>query len=279
MLAASTLMYILGGGAAHYLGADFLPLEFWLGFIWVICVQIAGYLLLLNFSPVNKGLLDNEIENFFSKKKISILTLSLLLFSISGVFITFLLVNNKVTIYIGSLLVLTLLGLVALVIPPISLSKKGYQEIAIAIFQGCLLPAFSFLLLFGKFHRLLFLIAFPMTFLALAYCIAMNYSTFAMDERIGRVSFVRILTWQRATPVHHLLLISSYLFFLFGYSRGLPAEIFWIALLTMPFAGFQIFWLQRIVQGARPMWPFFNVLSASTLNLSAYLIAFTLWTH
>ncbi len=279
MLAASILMYILGGGVAHYLGADFLSLDFWQGLMWVISVQIAGYLLLLNLNPSTNDLEKRKLTKFFSQKKISILTLSMLLFAVNGVFISILLVNNKVTIYIGILFALTLLGMVALVTPPFDLSKKGYQEIAMAIFQGCLIPAISFFLLFGKFHRMLLLIVFPMTLLALAYYIAINFSTFAQDERKGRMSFIRVITWQRAVPVHHILLISGYFFFFFSYGRGMPANIFWITLLTMPMAGFQIFWLQKIVHGARPVWSFFNLIAASVYNLSAYLIAFTLWTH
>ena len=52
MLIASALMFTLGGGVAHYLGADFVPLDFGLGFLWVMSVQITGYLLILNFSQI-----------------------------------------------------------------------------------------------------------------------------------------------------------------------------------------------------------------------------------
>jgi len=159
------------------------------------------------------------------------------------------------------------------------LSKKGYQEIGLAIYQGCLIPAFGFYILASNYHRLLFLIVFPMTFLALAFYIALNFSTFAKDQKIGRKSFVQLLTWQCASPIHHVMIISGYLFFLFGYGLGIPVSIFRVVLLTIPLAGFQIFWLQRIVQGGKPMWDFFNVLSASVYGLSAYLIAFTLWIH
>jgi 1,4-dihydroxy-2-naphthoate octaprenyltransferase len=126
---------------------------------------------------------------------------------------------------------------------------------------------------------MLFLIVFPMTLLALAFYIALNFSTFAYDQNIGRKSFVQIYTWQRAAPVHHVLLISAYLFFIFGFGMGIPISILWIILLTLPLAGFQIFWLNRITQGGRPLWSFFNVLSASVYGLSAYLVALTLWTH
>ena len=277
MLLASTLMYAVGGGVAHYFGADFLPLDFWLGLLWVLSVHIAGYLLILNFSQSTNGKKIVEKKILFSQKKISILQLSILFFSFSGVYLAILLVNQKVTIYIGALILLTILGLVVFAIPPFSLSKKGYQEIGLALFQGCLVPAFGFFILTSTFHRMLFLIVFPMTLLALAFYIALNFSTFAHDQKIGRKSFVQLFSWQRATPIHHGLSISGYLFFLFGYGLGIPLSILWMALITFPLAGFQIFWLQRIVSGGKPVWTFFNVLSASVYGLSAYLIAFTFW--
>jgi 1,4-dihydroxy-2-naphthoate octaprenyltransferase len=273
------IIYFLGGGIAHFLGADFYPLDFWLGIFWIISIHIAGYLLILNFSLPLSGLKKEEIKILLSHKKISILQLSMLFFSVSGVFIAILLKNNELTISIGTLFVLTVLGLLVLAIPPFSMAKKGYQEIALAIFQGCLIPAFGFFLLSNNFHRLLSLIVFPMTLLALAYYIALNFVTYAHDERISRKSFVRKLTWQRAVLAHHVLLFSAYLFFFLGYGRGLPIEILRILLLTLPMAGFQIFWLQRIVRGGRPLWPFFNVLAASVYCLSAYLITLSLWTQ
>jgi len=279
MLMASILMYALGGGVAHYLGANFLPIDFWLGLLWVMSVHVAGYLLLLNFSPDVNIIKKEEKTVFFGQIRISILQLSLLFFSFSGVYIAILLVNNKLTIYIGTLILLTILGLVIFAIPPFSLSKKGYQEIGLAIYQGCLIPAFGFFLLTNNFHRMLFLIVFPMTLLALAFYIALNFSTFAHDQKVGRKSFVLLFTWQRAAPVHHILLICAYLFFLIGFGLGIPLSILWIALLTLPLACFQIIWLTRIVQGGRPLWPFYNLLSASVYGLSVYFVAFTLWTH
>jgi len=279
MLITTGLMYMLGGGVAHYLGANFLPLEFLLGLLWVISVHVSGYLLLLDFSPDVNLTKKKEIIVLFGKKGISILQLSMLFFSYSGVYISILLVNKKLTIYIGTLILLTILGLVLLAIPPFNLSKRGYLEIGLAIYQGCLIPAIGFFILTNNFHRMLFLIVFPMTLLALAYYIALNFSTFAYDQKVGRKSFVQINTWQRAAPVHHVLLIGAYIFFIFGFGLGIPLSILWIVLLTFPLAGFQIFWLVRIIQGGRPLWKFFNVITASVYGLSAYFIAFSLWTH
>jgi 1,4-dihydroxy-2-naphthoate octaprenyltransferase len=187
-------------------------------------------------------------------------------------------VNNKASVYIISLFILNVLGLVVLAAPPVSLAFKGYQELMLSIFQGCLIPAIGFFILRENFHRMLFLIAFPMTLHALALYLAWNFSTFAHDVTVGRMSLIRLISWQSAMPIHHILLLGAYLFFLLGYGRGLPIELIRIILLSIPLGGVLIFWMQKIKRGSRPIWPFYNVLTASVYGLSAYFMTLTLWT-
>lgn len=277
ILLISSLMYFVGTGIAHYLGSNFKPVEFWLGLVWVITINISGYLLLLYFSPRSDNSLDNE-KIFLKFKKPMIMQLWILFLFLSCSILIIFVLNNIASLFIILLFILVILGQVGLAVPPLSLAAKGFQEIALSIFQGCLVPAIGFFLLVDNFHRLLFLIAFPMTFHALAVFLAWNFSSFAHDVKVARISLVRLLTWQIAIPIHQILLFGAYLFFVLGYWRGLPVELLRIALLTIPFAGFLIFWVQKIKRGGKPLWPFFNVLSASIYGLSAYLIALTLWT-
>jgi 1,4-dihydroxy-2-naphthoate octaprenyltransferase len=278
-LIVSALMYVLGGGIAHYLGADFRPIEFWVGLIWIICIHITGYLLIIYFHPPAYLLDDEEVKDWLRQKKALILQLSLFFLTTCGVVVILLLLANKLSMNIGIVFLLTIAGLVGVAIPPFNLALKGYQEITLAIYQGCLIPATGFFLSMNIYHRLLLLITFPMTCLALASYLAANFSTYARDQRTERKSFIRLLTWQKAVPVHHILLSCAYIFFLLGYGRGLPIELLWPALLTLPMAGLQIYWLHRISRGGTPVWPFFNALSASVYGLSAYLMAFTFWTR
>jgi len=277
ILIATILMYALGGGIAHYLGALFLPFEFLMGLFWVISIQISGFLLTLRPDPAKDKYIRNVNVEKIEKKTATNLQLSRLSLSFSGVYIAILLINNKISVYIGALIIITLLGLILYSIPPFYLSKRGYQEICLVLFQGCLVPAISFFILVNYYHRMLFLILFPMTLLALAYYIALNFSTFAHDQKIDRKTFVQRYTWQRSTPIHHILLISGYLFFLLGLGMGLPQKLIWVSFLTFPLAIYQIYWLIRITRGGRPLLHFFKILAASVYGLTAYLFALTLW--
>jgi hypothetical protein len=48
-------------------------------------------------------------------------------------------------------------------------------------------------------------------------------------------------------------------------------------LLTLPVAAYQIFMLNNIAAGAKPIWPALNVAAAAVFGLTAYLITLTLW--
>jgi 1,4-dihydroxy-2-naphthoate octaprenyltransferase len=147
----------------------------------------------------------------------------------------------------------------------------------LAIYLGTLLPILAFLLQFGEFHRLLTFATFPLTLLALAYLLVWNFPTFAADQKFGRHTLLTRLTWQRAIPIHHFLVLAAYLLFAAAPFLGFPWGLVWPVFLVLPFAIIQIFWLQRIAAGGRTLWNFLTALAAATFGLTAYLLAFTFW--
>ena len=62
-------------------------------------------------------------------------------------------------------------------------------------------------------HRFL-LITFPLTFLAFAYFIVMDFPSFASDIKYNRSTLLTRLGWERVVPLHHLFVLLAYLFFL-----------------------------------------------------------------
>ncbi len=95
---------------------------------------------------------------------------------------------------------------------PLRLSEAGYGELIQAVTLGTLFPALAFLMQFGTFHRLLTFSTFPVTLLALAYLLVNDFPSFAADQKFGRYSLLTRLTWQLAIPIHHMLVLVSFLF-------------------------------------------------------------------
>jgi 1,4-dihydroxy-2-naphthoate octaprenyltransferase len=157
------------------------------------------------------------------------------------------------------------------------LAEAGYGELAMAIALGTLFPALAFLLQYGEFHRLLTFATFPLTLLALAYLLVDDFPAFATDLKYGRHTLLTRLTWQNAIPIHHLLILVSFLFFATAPILGFPWGLVWPVFLSLPFAVIQIIWLQRIALGGRTLWKFLTTLAIATFGLTAYLLAFTFW--
>jgi 1,4-dihydroxy-2-naphthoate octaprenyltransferase len=157
------------------------------------------------------------------------------------------------------------------------LAETGYGELASAIALGTLFPALAFLVQYGEFHRLLTFATFPLTLLALAYLLVNDFPSFATDLKYERHTLLTRLTWQHAIPVHHLLVLVSFLFFATSPFLGFPWGLVWPVFLALPFALFQVVWLQRIALGGRTVWKLLTGLSFATIGLTAYLLGFTFW--
>ena len=57
----------------------------------------------------------------------------------------------------------------------------------------------------------------------------------------------------------------------------MPVALVWPALLPLPLAGYQVFIMRGLADGARPVWPVFIATSTAILALTAYLMALSFW--
>jgi 1,4-dihydroxy-2-naphthoate octaprenyltransferase len=206
------MMYVLGSGIAHYLGAEFKILQFLLGITWVMCIQIAGYILMIYFKPTGNLADEANLLQLFKNKPKLLLPIVSLFFITAAVVVVILLINQQFTINLGIILMMIVLGLVFYVMPPFMLAFNGYREVFLAIFQGGFVPILGFLVQSNVYHRLLLLITFPITLIALATHLAMSFSTYAADLNLEQKTFLRLFSWQRTIILHHVLLITAYAF-------------------------------------------------------------------
>lgn len=273
----SSLMYLLGGGIAYYFGANFGKSNYWLGLIWTLAILCGGFLLVAYFTPIQQFDLEQDHQDWIEKNKVVLLQVAFFFLTISGAVIVILIISNSLSFNLGLILALTIIGLVITTSSQYVLRNVGFQEILYAIYLGSLIPATGFFILIPSYTKVLLFFAFPMTCLALETVIAIDFSTYARDQIINKRTILILLTWQSAIPVHNVLIIASYIFIASGVIIGISPNIVWPALLTLPLACVQIYWLFRISQGKKPIWAFFNTLSASVLGLTAYFITYSFW--
>jgi 1,4-dihydroxy-2-naphthoate polyprenyltransferase len=271
------LTYCMGAGIARYLGYPVHMVAIGLGALAVLAVHVAVYWLEEYFHLPFRPLARNETLNGRETLRALLFHSIIAMLTVAGAIVVTLLLVRSLSITSGVIFGLIILLAVVYSLPPARLSDKGFGELILAILWGTLFPAFSFLLQSGEFHRLLTFATFPLTMLALAFLLVTDFPHYAADQKVSRQSLLTRLTWQRAIPIHHLLILFSYLFFSITPYLGFPWGLVWPIFLSLPFGLIQVIWLQRIASGGKALWRYFIPFAAGFYGLSVYVLTLNFW--
>jgi 1,4-dihydroxy-2-naphthoate octaprenyltransferase len=276
-LVFAALTYSLGLGMAHYLGKTSGVAPAFVGGAAVLFALGASNLLRAYFVPFNEPLMADETPRQRAELRPTLMVIAAGLLTVAAFMVILLgwrgLLSPEVTI----LLVALTLICVAIGVPPVRLIGRGYGEIATAIVLSGILPALGFAFQTGGFNSLVSTVTFPLFLLALATFLALDFPLFAEDVKYERRTLLTRLGWQRAIPLHNAMLAAAYLLFAAAPFFGFPFSLFWPSLLTIPLAGYQIFMLRNIGDGARPLWNALNINAAAIFGLTTYLLTLTFW--
>jgi len=274
-LLLAALTYVLGASIPAYLGKPFQPLAFLLGLAGILFAQLSMSLLAEVFRPHNEPLIENETPKQKEMFRNNALYISIAALS-SSAFIIYLLYINQILALPSFILYLSSFILVlAYSIPPIRLLDRGFGELALAAHIAYIVPSIGFLLQAKDNHRLLTIIIIPLTALALAYFLVINFTSFPADQKYQRDTLLRRLTWERAVPLHHSLIVFAYV--VFAIAPLLGFSILWTAFLTLPFALLQIILVRNISLGAKPNWTLLTSTALAVFGLTTYFVTLTFW--
>jgi 1,4-dihydroxy-2-naphthoate octaprenyltransferase len=275
LLAAMT--YTLGAGIAHYLGRSIEAGSFGLGLLSILALQAAAFMFDGYFRLPQIPLTLDETRGQREQYREILLQVSYAALTLSAVAILILQISHLLSLSAALMLAFAFFILIAYAIPPIRLSGLGYGELIHAGFLGTIIPAVAFLLQSGELHRLLSITTFPLTLLALAFLLVLDFPTYAIDQKMGIHTLLTRLTWQKAIPVHHFLVFATFIFYSAAPLLGYPWSLLWPVFLAMPFTIIQVVWLQSIANGGRTLWNFLAALAVGTFGLTVYLLTITFW--
>jgi 1,4-dihydroxy-2-naphthoate octaprenyltransferase len=275
-LLLAALTYFLGASIANYLGKPFRTDAFWLGLIAVLLAQASMNLLAEVFRPINETMIEGESRKDRLTLRNNALYISIAALTANAVIAFILYYNNQLSPTGFFFLLLSLILILTYAIPPFRFINRGFGELVLAAHIAYVIPSIAYILQSGETHRFL-LISIPLTFLAFAYFIVMNFPAFAADSKYNRSTLLTRIGWERAVPLHHLFVLLAYLFFLMSPMFGLSLSLLWPAFLTLPFALFQIFQLRNLALGAPTNWTLLTVTALSVFGLTAYFLSLTFW--
>jgi 1,4-dihydroxy-2-naphthoate octaprenyltransferase len=271
----AALTYGLGVSIADYLGVTFSASAFALGLAWVCLMQISMNLLPEVFRPINEPILGDEprAERFQLRNRLLVVVIGLLAVAAGCAYLLFLLGRIQTSAFI--FLIFSLLLVLSYAVPPFQLARRGFGELLLAVHLGYVFPSLGFVLQTTEFHRIIPILALPLTALALAYFLVLDFPAFVDDLKYERVTLLTRLGWQRAIPLHHGLVIAAFFLLAAAPLVGLSLAVLWPAFLALPFVVLQILLLRNIGLGAPPLWKPLTVTAAALFALTIYLLTFS----
>lgn len=274
-LLLAALTYLLGASIATYLGKPFITTAFWLGLVGILSAQLSMNLLAEAFRPHNEPLVKDETPAQKEMLRNNLLYVSYASFAASLLTAFILYLNHNLAIPTFYFFLLSLVLVLTYAIPPFRLLEHGFGELALAAHVAYVIPSLGFLLQVQETHRLLFAMIIPLTALALAYFLVLNFPSFSEDQKYFRATLLRRLSWEVALPLHHSLIIFAYVSFALSPLFGFSFTLIWRAFITLPLAVFEIFQLRGIALGSKPHWPLLTFNAFAVLALTIYFLILT----
>lgn len=279
------MLYALGVGIAHYLGAEVDLPTYLLGQVWVSLLQLSAQYLNEYFNApadqdnpqrtfltggsgaIGPGKLDRQVALWAALACLAVLA-SMTVLIIARV-------QPPVPAYL--IMGLAFLGALFYSTPPIKLEGTGYGELVTSVLVGFMVPAYAFILQEAELHRLLAMSAFPLAVMHLAMLLAFELPDYATDLKYGKRTLMVRVGWQNGMLMHNLLILSAFLLLGLASLFGYPTFAMWSGFLSLPIGLLQIWQMRRIADGAKPNWKLLTTIALTSFASLVYLIAFSFW--
>ncbi len=138
-------------------------------------------------------------------------------------------------------------------------------------------PAFAFFMQSSESHRLLSISVISFIPAYLAFRILELLMQFLHDQKHGNRTLVIYVGWERAMVFHNALILLTYVILSGSLLFGFPWFMLWPAFLSLPISILEIWLMERVRQGYKPLWKVMQFATASVLFITIYLIGFAFW--
>lgn len=278
-LAAALLLYSLGVAVAAYLGRAPGSGIFLLGLGWVYGLLLFTYFAYLYFdlrtAAANLGRQFFGFLPWRSGMMVGIVVSA----TLAASFTLMLVQLGVLTQEIWLLMLLAVAGAVLYALPPARWATSGYGELMVSVLLAAGIPALGFMLGFGGYHRFLAMIAFPLAALHLSMTIALSLPTYTTLQKYEIKTLLMRMGWENSMMAHNLLILSAFLLIVVASLFGFPRFAMLPSLLIFPLGGFQIWYMLRIADGARPNWNALTISAVSLFAIPVYIFMLAFWTR
>ena len=254
---------------------------------WSFAIQGFIFLLMITLGAEALGLLSQvrrqiQITRDLTDKQKH--QLRMLLAVLAGTFLTV-----ATTIFIGWMvsgvlwqgwLSLILLALLAGIVYYLTMTIQeitAYEILGEVLLFVIIPPATAFFIQSRDFHRLLTLTVIPFVASYLCYPLLLSLKWYSADQRHERKTIATQVGWERTMVLHNALILLAYLLFALIALLNFPWFLLWPVFLTLPIGLLEIWLMERIRRGRKPLWMVMQVATTSVYFIPMYLLGFAYW--
>jgi 1,4-dihydroxy-2-naphthoate octaprenyltransferase len=154
---------------------------------------------------------------------------------------------------------------------------QPYSLLAEVVLFVVIPPAFAFFIQSEDFHRLLTLTVLPLIAAYLSYPLLLSLKWFGRDYQLEQKTFATLVGWERAMVYHNALILLAYLLFALIALLDFPWFLLWPVFLTLPIGLLEVWLMERVRRGKKPLWRIMQVATACVYFIPMYLIGFAFW--
>ncbi|MDY6846533.1 MAG: hypothetical protein SVP52_05300 [Chloroflexota bacterium] len=138
-------------------------------------------------------------------------------------------------------------------------------------------PAIAFFTQSSEPHRFLTLVVIGLVPAYLAYPLLIQLKAYRHDLRYENLTFVTYVGWEKAMVIHNALILLTYLIFALIALLGFPWFLLWTVFLTLPIGLVEIWLMEGVRRGKKPLWGVMQFATACVLFIPMYLLGFAFW--
>lgn len=138
-------------------------------------------------------------------------------------------------------------------------------------------PAVGYFLQSEAVHRLLTMVVLACVPGYLAYRLLCYLESFGHDQQFEIVTMVTQMGWERAMFYHNALILLTYLLYALIALFGFPWFLIWPVFLTLPIGLLEIYLMERVRRGMKPLWRVMRFAAACVFFIPIYLIGSAFW--
>lgn len=274
------MTYVMGTALASYVEGMRSWSAFWTGAAFLCCV-ILGFDFMQALQRVNdegyrpEGITLAELKQV----RLGLALIAATLMTVGFTIIVGWMIEGLIWQSLIILLVVTFTVGGVLILEGTSARLQLFYPLLETILVVIIPPAFGFFLQTQQMHRFLTMVVMGFVPFYLAFILLRQLIKFGNDQRKEKLTAVTAIGWEAAMVLHNTLILFGYLLLALAALLGLPWGLVWPVFLTAPLGLLEIWLMERVRRGQKPLWRIMQVAMGAVFLLPAYLLTLALWIH